>query len=94
MVIVRLDSVRAKDLIIKIALAQIADDAMTKIAPRSTAIRPGRMIIIAPVNPRIKAIIRRVRIRSPRNMIAPKVAKSGAVKLTADTFASGVIDKA
>ena len=49
---------------------------------------------MAPMKPATSAVIRRPRMRSPRNSTAPSVAKRGAVKLIAETLAKGVMPSA
>ena len=91
---VKLDSVLDWILIIIIATAQSAADAVTNSAPVSMATRPGRRIISIPTNPKQIALHRWMRKRSPSTRTARMAMKIGAVKPRAVTLAIGEIDSA
>ena len=66
------------------------DPTSASMAPSDTSLMPGCRISKAPQKPIMIAIIRRIRMISPRNIAAPSVIKSGQVKLSAVTSASGI----
>ena len=61
------------------------------IDPVEISLTPGCKIKSIPKKPSVNAIIRRIRIVSPSTRAAAKVAKSGAVKLSAVASARGII---
>ena len=73
-------------------LAAAIDSALTRasMAPTDTSTNPGRRMISAPTNPTAMAMMRRMRMTSPRNSAAPTVTKIGPVKDSAVISASGI----
>ncbi len=83
MTIVLAESVRASALEIRFEAEKIGVEIRMQSTPRCSALKPGRMMIMAPMKPTKTAIQRRIRTSSRRNNAAPMVTKIGPVKPSA-----------
>ena len=88
-----LDSVRASDLMMMIALPHIAAATNSAIVPISIATIPGLSTTSVPIKPTLSAAMRPKRSDSPSKKIASTDANRGAENCIEIAFANGVIVK-